>query len=181
MARRMATDNVKLSKSNSRKDSVRSRIFSAIILFIPLFLLVATHIQYSHITEAQADTITAHYSGYDIRGDRSPFLYMFFSDHDSLIVRWYAGVADELEKTAQGEELTLQLHPRGDYIMGIYSRDRTILDFAYAQKKADTERRAFVIICCVMYASLLFLYLICADWQKRISAISKKLRRKRAK
>ena len=168
-------DSLKLKMSKKHEDAFTSIIF-VLIGLLTTFMLVKTQMDYSHIEEMEADTLTAHYSHYEIRGYRYRHMYIFFSDHDKLLVRWYVGVDDKLNKVAGNEELMMKLHPTGRYVMSIHTQNEEILDFAYIQKKVDTERRAFLIICSVMYLTIIAAVLMTgkSKWMRNVGKRRKK-------
>ena len=149
----------------------------------PAYLIVATQIQYSHIEEPEAVTVTAHYSMHEerVRG-KSPYLLISFFDHDPLEVHWNnVEVANNLNGVDAGEMLSIKVHPKCGRIMSIHSGGLTLCDFNDTLKAMDAERRIFLIIGLGMYVLYVVLYLISAEGQKFIKKYRKQMFRRFSK
>ena len=163
------------------------RIITGLVLvclaIAPAYLIIATQIQYSHIEESEAVTVTAHYSMHEerIRG-KSSYLLVSFLDHDPLEVHWNnVEVANNLNEVDAGEMLSIKVHPKCGRIMSIRSGGLTLCDFNDTLKAMDAERRIFLIIGLGMYVLYVVLYLISAEGQKFIKKYRKQMFRRFSK
>ncbi len=155
------------------------RIITGLVLvcfvIAPAYLIVATQIQYSHIEESEAVTVTPHYSMYEKRTrGKSSFLLISFLDHDPLEVHWNnVEIANNLNGVAVGEMLSIKVHPKCGRIMSIHSGGQALCEFNDTLKAMDTERRAFLTIGLGMYVLYAFLYSISAEGQEFIKNLKK--------
>ncbi len=91
----------------------------------------------------------------------SRLLYVGFSDHESVTVRWYKSeVIDSLASVEPGTELTVLVHPKSDYAMSIQSEDKIICDFNNTLQMMESERKGFLYLVAGIYS----LFLVVVIW-----------------
>ena len=138
-------------------------ILGAVIMFIavvPAVLVVFTQIRYSRIRETEAETIVAGYLDSRIEGNPSSALVIHCTGQKPMKVLWdCATVADALKSVGEGEELTVKIHPRGQYVISIRCGERTILSFDSSLRSMRTERNGFLMIALACYLLLILLWI----------------------
>ena len=150
-----------MKKNRERVKNIAGIILGICMFLAPAFLVVGTQILYSPIDENEAISFSAHFEGMEGVVTRSDLLYVGFSDHESVTVRWNKSeVIDSLASVEPGTELTVLVHPKSDYAMSIQSEDKIICDFNNTLEKMESERKVFLYLVAGIYS----LFLVVVIW-----------------
>ncbi|MBQ7564287.1 MAG: hypothetical protein IJT16_09890 [Lachnospiraceae bacterium] len=121
-------------------------LYLVLVFFLPLFMIVKTQRDYAHIDVSEAVSVVAHFKGVVETSGHTSVRAIELTDYDRLALKAPDSALDSVRTLQPETELTLQIHPVSKICMGIYDKDRTVLDFEQSMQWIDTDRKRLLTI-----------------------------------